>query len=401
MNVDDIRMDFPFFQPPGPPCIYLDNGATTQKPQPVLERISEYYRSENANIHRGDYRLSQDATRNFEQTRETVRRWIDAGEAEEIIFTKSSTEAINLAASGVFACMDCPGGNVVTTELEHSSNFFPWKYQCEKNHMEFRTARADPSGNLTSGRVLEQIDSNTRLVAVTAMSNVTGERPDLAAIIGKAHSVGALVLVDASQEIAHHRIFVRRLDCDFLAFSGHKMYAPMGVGVLYGKKRILEQLPPLLYGGGMMETDAAGNYTCKQGPERFEAGTQNVGAVLGLEAAIQYLNRHDFDALCAYESALARKLRKALERIGGIHCVGSETASPVCSFHADQWGAYDIGVLLSSRGIAIRTGAHCAYPLLKRVNLPSLCRISLSFYNTEQEVEAVAQALEDILGRRR
>lgn len=401
MNGTSIRKDFPFFGPPGPPCIYMDNAATTQKPQAVLERVTEYYRIENANIHRGDYWLSQEATRRFEKARETVRQWIDAPQAEEIVFTKSSTEAINLAASGMFACMEFAGGNVVTTELEHSSNFFSWKYQCEKKRAELRIAQAEPSGVLPSDRVTELIDNNTRLVAVTAMSNVTGERPDLERIIQKAHSVGAVILVDASQEIAHHRISVRQLDCDFLAFSGHKIYAPMGAGVLYGKKRILEQMPPLLYGGGMMETDVAGNYAYKQVPERFEAGTQNVGAVLGLEAALQYLNDHDFDALCAYESVLARKLKESLEHMEGIHCVGPETASTVCSFHSERWGGYDIGVLLANRKIAIRTGAHCAYPLLKRMKLPSLCRISLSFYNTEQEVEAVVQALEGVHGRRR
>ena len=236
MDVTEIRRDFPILNQEGKPLVYLDNGATTQKPQAVIDRLCRYYSMENSNIHRGSYPLSSQASRMYERARETVRSWVDAEYGEEIVFTKGCTESVNLAAAAVFETYVCPGDNVIVTELEHSSNYFPWKNQCEKKCAQFRVALAQTDGSLRAEDVLDQMDSRTRLIAVTAMSNVTGFCPDVDRIIREAHKRGVLVLIDAAQAVVHRAISVRQMKCDFLCFSGHKIYGPMGIGVLYGRK---------------------------------------------------------------------------------------------------------------------------------------------------------------------
>lgn len=400
MKVQEFRQEFPFFDGKGTmkwePRIYFDNGATTQKPQAVIRRLVQYYSYENANIHRGDYPLSSRAENLYEHARETVAEWLDAETPEEIVFTRGSTEAINLAASCAGETWLGPGDNLVVTEMEHSSDYFPWKHQCETRGAEFRVAAAGADGTLQAGAVISRMDQRTRLVAVTAMSNVTGFRPDVKQIIKKAHELGIPVLVDASQELAHHRVSVSSLDCDFLVFSGHKVYGPMGVGVLYGKRRWLEELQPYLYGGGMVQKGDWGRTVYRKDPGKYEAGTQNIAGVLGLEAALEFLGQYDFSELEAHERQLGRCLREQLGEIPGIRLLGTETDSPVQVFEPAWMGAYDMGVLLGNRGIAVRSGAHCAYALMERMGKESICRVSLGFYNTVREIQEFVQAVKDL-----
>lgn len=408
MDVAKIRGDFPILNQEGKPFVYLDNGATTQKPQAVIDRLCRYYSLENSNIHRGSYPLSSRASRMYEEARETVRSWVDAEYGEEIVFTRGCTESVNLAASAVFETYVCPGDNVIVTELEHSSNYFPWKNQCGKKGAQFRVALAQADGSLRAEDVLEQMDCRTRLIAVTAMSNVTGFCPDVDLIIREAHKRGVLVLVDAAQAIVHRVISVRQMDCDFLCFSGHKIYGPMGIGILYGKKTYLEEMAPYLYGGDMVVKGDRGEVSYKKSSGKYEAGTQNIAGALGLEAALIYLRSRGFEELLRYEAELGGYLRECLEAVKGVHVMGALSLPPLLSprpdppiavFGADNLGAYDIGVLLANYGIAVRCGSHCAYPLMKRVGRGSLCRVSLSFYNTKQEIEYLAERLERICGR--
>lgn len=395
-----FRDDFPIFEQRTQPFVYLDNGATTQKPMVVIERMNRFYLYENANIHRGSYSLSSHASQMFDDARKRVQTWIDAKYADEIVFTKGSTEAINLVAHAAFEAWINPGDNVIVTELEHSSNYFPWKYFCEKNGVEFRVAEAQYDGSLDKEAVFSLMDKRTRLIAVTAMSNVTGFRPELTAVIEEAHRNKTRVLVDASQEIVHHMISVQKMGCDFLCFSGHKIYGPMGTGVLYGKKEWLEKMPPYLYGGDMVEKGERGEISYKTSSGKYEAGTQNIAGVLGLAAALEYLEACGFEHLLRQEEELALYIRNRLKQIEGIHVLGPDLRSPVIAFESDYLGAYDIGVLFANRGIAIRCGAHCAYPLMKRMNKESICRISLAAYNTEEELDYAADTLEHICKRR-
>lgn len=444
MDVTEIRRDFPILNQEGKPLVYLDNGATTQKPQAVIDRLCRYYSMENSNIHRGSYSLSSQASRMYERARETVRSWVDAEYGEEIVFTKGCTESVNLAAAAVFETYVCPGDNVIVTELEHSSNYFPWKNQCEKKCAQFRVALAQTDGSLRAEDVLDQMDSRTRLIAVTAMSNVTGFCPDVDRIIREAHKRGVLVLIDAAQAVVHRAISVRQMKCDFLCFSGHKIYGPMGIGVLYGRKMYLEEMAPYLYGGDMVVKGDRGEVSYKKSPSKYEAGTQDIAGALGLEAALLYLNRRGFEEMIQYEAELGAYLRERLEAVKGVHVIGEpavrqplsggsepqpqsggsvpqpqsggsvpqlqsggsepQTQSggsvpPIAVFETDKLGAYDIGVLLANSGIAVRCGSHCAYPLMKRMGKESLCRVSLSFYNTKQEIEYMAERLERICGR--
>lgn len=399
MGGEEIRSEFPFFSQERERMTYLDNGATTQKPQVVIDRLVRYYTLENANIHRGDYPLSNRAECMYEHARGTVAGWLEASEPEEIVFTRGSTEAINLAAACIGESWLKPGDNIVVTELEHSSNYFPWKRQCEKRGACFRTAQAGEKGTLEPEAVAAQMDERTRLVAITAMSNVTGFRPDVGRVIQMAHEKGIPVLVDASQELAHHRVSVRKLDCDFLVFSGHKVYGPMGVGVLYGRRRWLDELQPYLYGGGMVQKRDCGCIAYREDPGKYEAGTQNIAGVLGLEAALEFLQKHDFDEAEQYERRLGRYLCRRLEGIAGIRLAGPQADSPVQVFEAEWMGAYDVGVFLGNRGIAVRSGAHCAYPLMERMGKESLCRVSLAWYNTAEEIDRLAEALEELQER--
>lgn len=400
MDINKIRNDFPLLSNIEQPFVYLDNGATTQKPKMVIDRLNQYYLYENSNIHRGNYLLSSHASRIYENARGTIQRWINARYMDEIVFTKGSTESINLVAAAAFETLIHSGDNVIVTELEHSSNFFPWKHRCEKNGVELRVAQAEKDGSLNADLLLSLMDKRTKLVAVTAMSNVTGYRPELDRIIAEAHRNGVWVLVDASQEVVHHVISVQKMNCDFLCFSGHKLYGPMGIGILYGKRNLLKEMPPYLYGGDMVEKGDRGELPYKTEPGKYEAGTQNIAGAVGLEAAVSYLEEQDFDSLIRYETELSSILKKRIKALPGIRVIGPDITAPVLAFEVEGLGAYDVGVLLANKGIAVRCGAHCAYPLMRRMEKESICRISLAFYNTVEEIDYLADVLQHICKRR-
>lgn len=394
MEQQEIRSKFPVFSQ-NKRLVYLDNAATSQKPEGVIDRVRQFYLSENSNIHRGNYPLSSRASEYYAHSKQTVSHWIDARTPEEIVYTKSSTEAINLVAAGMDG-LTGPENNIVTTELEHSSNYFPWKELCRRTGVQFRVAEAEEDGSLKTEKLLKLIDCHTKLVAVTGMSNAGGFCPDLKKIISEAHNKGALVLVDATQLIVHRMISVRELDCDFLSFSSHKIYGPMGLGVLYGKQSCLELIPPLLYGGDMVLRGDGDQIIYKSNTEKFEGGTQNIGGALGLEAAIEFLQENEFEALLEHEKALAAYTRQRLEKIKGLHILNSDPDSPIILFEMDGIGAYDVGVLLGLKDIAVRCGSHCAYPLMKRLERQSLCRVSLAVYNTKEDSDRLAAALEGL-----
>lgn len=394
MEQQEIRSKFPVFSQ-NKRLVYLDNAATSQKPEGVIDRVRQFYLSENSNIHRGNYPLSSRASEYYAHSKQTVSHWIDARTPEEIVYTKSSTEAINLVAAGMDG-LTGPENNIVTTELEHSSNYFPWKELCRRTGVQFRVAEAEEDGSLKTEKLLKLIDCHTKLVAVTGMSNAGGFCPDLKKIISEAHNKGALVLVDATQLIVHRMISVRELDCDFLSFSSHKIYGPMGLGVLYGKQSCLELIPPLLYGGDMVLRGDGDQIIYKSNTEKFEGGTQNIGGALGLEAAIEFLQENEFEALLEHEKALAAYTRQKLEKIKGLHILNFGPDSPIILFEMDGIGAYDVGALLGLKDIAVRCGSHCAYPLMKRLERQSLCRVSLAVYNTKEDSDRLAAALEGL-----
>ena len=394
MEAAQIRRSFPVFTQ-DPSLVYLDNAATSQKPQSVIDRLVQYYNFENANIHRGNYPLSNRASKLYEDSKQTVCNWLDAEDKEEIVYTKGSTEAINLVAA-VLREQIKPGDNIVTTELEHSSNYFPWKELCEKTGADFRVAKAKKDGSLDPAAVLELMDEHTKLLAITGMSNAIGFQPDLKQLIPAAHEKGALVLVDGTQLVVHKKVSVRKLDCDFLSFSSHKLYGPMGLGVLYGKKKILESLPPFLFGGDMVMRGDGDRLVYRKDSQKFEAGTQNLAAAMGLKAVMDFLNENQFEELIEKERLLAASLREKLAALEGIQILNKGRASPITLFRSEHFGAYDIGVFLGLKNIAVRCGSHCAYPLMKRMELQSACRISMGIYNTEEDVKRLITALKGL-----
>lgn len=394
MEKQEIRSKFPVFSQ-NKRLVYLDNAATSQKPEVVIDRIKQFYLSENSNIHRGNYPLSSRASESYAHSKQTVSQWIDAHTPEEIVYTKSSTEAINLVAAGMDGLLGT-GNNIVTTELEHSSDYFPWKELCRRTGAEFRVAEAEKNGTLRTEKLLKLIDGNTKLVAVTGMSNASGFCPDLKQIILESHKKGALVLVDATQLIVHRRISVQELDCDFLSFSSHKIYGPMGLGVLYGRQSCLNLLSPLLYGGDMVLRGDGDQFIYKYNAEKFEGGTQNIEGALGLESAIEFLQANEFETLLENEKTLAAYTREKLAKIQGMHILNASQDSPIILFEMDGIGAYDVGVFLGLKDIAVRCGSHCAYPLMKRLERQSLCRVSLAVYNTKEDSDRLATALEGL-----
>ena len=399
-QIRKIREEFPIFGNVKQPFIYMDNAATTQKPKPVLERVNHFYCFENANIHRGLYPLSTYASTAFEGARDAVRSWINAEKPEEIVFTKSSTEAVNLAATALFETTIKAGDNVIVTEMEHSSNYFPWQHQCSKNGCEFRTAPAEEMGEIREENIFKLADDRTKLIAITGMSNAIGFMPDLKNLICHAHEKGILVFVDATQLIAHRRLSVKELSCDFLCFSGHKLYAPMGIGVLYGRETLLTEMAPFLYGGDMVEIGDGRKILFRKDPGKYEAGTQNIAGALGLEAAIHFLEENNFETeLLPYEKRLSSYLNERLSEIPGLTRNGpSNQISSIYNFTMKNCGAYDVGIFLATSGIAVRSGAHCAYPLMRRMNQEANVRISLSFYNTEEEIDLIADRLSYLSG---
>lgn len=386
------RKDFPFFNQNE--CVYLDSAATSQKPQRVIDSIVRFYNAENSNIHRGNYDLSRKASSAYENARRMVAQLIGA-DPDEIIFTKGATESLNLVAKGFLNDLD-EKSRVIVSDLEHSSNYFPFREKCKRRGAEFYSAPVSKEGTLKDEDLIGHINEHTRLVSVTGMSNVNGYLPNLEKIISCAHEKGAAVLVDGSQMIAHHRINVKELDCDFLAFSGHKLYGPMGTGVLYIKKPIQNECQPLLYGGGTIVSDASSGYPLKETVERYEAGTPDVAGVIGLGAAIEYLNERGLDQIFDYERTLASYLHGRLKENDRIEVIGEVPDSTVVSFKIKGMSSYDAGVILSLKNIAVRCGGHCAYPMMNSLGEENLIRVSLAMYNNREDVDRLIEELNSI-----
>lgn len=396
-NPNDIRNDFPILsrEVNGKPLIYLDSGATAQKPECVIEAVNRMHRQQNANIHRGVHHLSEEATMLYEQARERVRAFIGAGAREEVIFTAGATASINTVAYAWGEKFLHEGDNIVISEMEHHSNIVPWQLIAQRKGAQIRVLPFDDQGRLMVEELDTLLDERTRLVAVTQASNTLGTRPDLRAIISKAHACGAHVLVDGCQGVVHGGVNVKELDCDFYAFSGHKLYAPTGIGVLYGKQQILEQIPPFLCGGDMVDRVSFERTTYAPLPLKFEAGTANYIGAIGLGEAINYLAGLDLQAVEAHEKELLRYGEELLSSIDGLRIYGqADDKCSIISFNVEGVHHYDMGMILDKLGIAVRTGQHCAEPVMAHYSVTGMCRASIAMYNTRDEIETLHRGVE-------
>ena len=397
MNVESIRRDFPLLQRSvnGKPLTYLDSGATAQKPERVIEAVNRMHREQNANIHRGVHLLSAEATELYEQARERVRSFIGAAAREEVIFTAGATASINTVAYAWSERFLHAGDNIIISEMEHHSNIVPWQVVAERRGAEIRVLPFDEEGRLMTERLDALLDERTRMVAVTQASNTLGTRPDLRPIIEKAHAVGAHVMVDGCQGVVHGGVDVEALDCDFYAFSGHKLYGPTGIGVLYGKQELLEQMPPFLCGGDMVDRVSFERTTYAPLPLKYEAGTANFIGAIGLGEAIEYLRGFDLHEVEEYERDLTRYAEEQLRCIDGLRIYGStEDKCSIISFNVEGVHHYDLGMILDKLGIAIRTGQHCAEPVMTHYGVTGMCRASIAMYNTREEMDALVRGVE-------
>lgn len=396
-DVESIRKDFPILsrQVNGKPLVYLDSGATAQKPERVIELINRMHREQNANIHRGVHHLSEEATSMYEAARERVREFIGAAAREEVVFTAGATASINTVAYAWGEEFLHCGDNIIVSEMEHHSNIVPWQLIAQRKGAELRVLPFDDEGRLMVEKLDELLDGKSRMVAVTQASNTLGTRPDLKYIIEKAHAVGAVVMVDGCQGVVHGGVDVQALDCDFYAFSGHKLYAPTGIGVLYGKKSLLEQMPPFLCGGDMVDRVSFERTTYAPLPLKFEAGTANFIGAIGLGEAISYMQSLDLKAVEEYEKSLTAYATELLSTIEGLRIYGTtEDKCSILSFNVEGVHPYDMGMILDKLGIAVRTGQHCAEPVMAHYGVTGMCRVSLAMYNTRGEIEALHKGVE-------
>jgi cysteine desulfurase/selenocysteine lyase len=419
LDINEIRSQFPVLdqQVYGKPLVYLDNAATTQKPLCVIERERDYYLHENCNIHRGVHYLSQKATEAYEHARQTVADFIHAKEAREIIFTRGTTESLNLLATSFEHLLFSTSNSQLTTDsklstdgepveplnsqlkvlvtsMEHHSNLVPWQQMVQRHHGQLLVVPMDDKGVLDLNRYEELLKEGPKVVSIAHISNVLGTINPVKVMIAMAHQYGIPVVVDGAQSIAHHPIDVQDLDCDFFVFSGHKMYAPMGIGGLYGKAEWLEKLPPYQFGGEMVDTVSFEKTTFNVLPYKFEAGTPNVGAALGLETAVQFMQGLDRGEVEAYESQLLQSAIEKLSEIDGIRFIGeAEHCSGLISFIIEGIHPYDLGTIIDKMGVAVRTGHHCAEPVMTRFGIPGTVRASFALYNTMEEVEVFVNAV--------
>jgi cysteine desulfurase/selenocysteine lyase len=394
--VGRLREDFPILRETvhGRPLVYLDNAATTQKPQAVIDATTGYYSTENANIHRGIHHLSEKATRRYEDARETVRRFVNARDTQEIVFVRGTTEAINLVAQSYGRSFLTAGDEIVISAMEHHSNIVPWQMLCEQVGTRLRVIPFNHDGELLLEEYERLLNGRTKLVSVVHVSNALGTINPLRQLIAMAHRRGIPVLVDGAQAVAHLRVDVQELDCDFYAFSGHKLYGPTGVGVLYGKANLLQRMPPYQGGGDMISVVTFEKTHYNTLPYKFEAGTPNIAGVIGLGAAIDYVQGIGLDNIAAYEAEVLADATAALETIPGLRIIGTakEKAS-VLSFVLDCAHAHDVGTILDREGVAVRAGHHCAMPVMQRFGVPATARASFAVYNTGEEAEALVKAI--------
>ncbi|MCE3295347.1 MAG: cysteine desulfurase CsdA [Crocinitomicaceae bacterium] len=395
-SVREIREDFPALRQLiyGKNLIYFDNGATSQKPQYVLDAINRYYSKNNANIHRGVHHLSQQATSEYEASRRFIAQYINAGVSEEIIFTKGTTDSINLVAYSYGELLK-EGDEILISAMEHHSNIVPWQMLCERKKCVLKVIPINQRGDLIMAEYEKLLSSKTKLVAVTHISNTLGTINPVKEMIQKAHAVGAKVLIDGAQSIQHTKIDVRDLDCDFYTFSSHKVFGPTGIGVLYGKENLLEKMPPYQGGGDMIKKVTFEKTTYNELPFKFEAGTPHIAGGICLGKALEYLSQFNIEDIEKHELMLADYAQDLLSTFEGMEIIGeSKNKTSVVSFIVDDIHPFDLGTLLDKQGIAVRTGHHCTQPLMDFYKIPGTVRASFAFYNTVEEIDKFIEAVE-------
>lgn len=394
-----VRQDFPIFQRvvKGKPLIYLDSAATTQKPLPVIEAINHFYKIYNANVHRGIYTISEEATQLYEEARDKVAAFINAPTREGIIFTRNATESINLVASSWGRANLRPGDEILLTYMEHHSNLIPWQLIAQQTGAKLKFIPLTPDGRLDLSKLSEVLHSQTKLVALTHASNVLGTINPVTELVRKAHDIGAVVLVDAAQSAPHLAIDVQAIDCDFLAFSGHKMLGPTGIGVLYGKVALLDAMPPYMGGGDMISEVHLESATYRELPWKFEAGTPNIAGAIGLGAAIDYLNGLGMDNIRAHEVSLVRYALDAMKNLNDVEIYGPVTERVgVIAFNLKGIHPHDIATILNEEGVAIRAGHHCTQPLMRYLDVAATARASFYVYNTTEDIDRFIQSLKTV-----
>lgn len=398
-NVREIREQFPALrqQVYGKNLIYFDNGATSQKPQIVLDAINKFYSKENANIHRGVHFMSQKATTEYEESRKRIQRYINARKSEEIIFTKGTTDGINLVASS-FGELLKAGDEIIISAMEHHSNIVPWQMLCMRKGLSLRVAPINEKGELLLETFKQMLSKKTKLVAITHISNTLGTVNPINEIVSAAHAVGAKVLVDGAQSIQHMKIDVKEMNCDFYVFSSHKVFGPTGIGVLYGKEELLDTMPPYQGGGDMISRVTFERTTYNELPFKFEAGTPHIAGGICLGKAFEFLESIDLKAAEEHERSLAKYAEDVLDTFEGLNIIGeAKNKTSVVSFSVKGIHPFDIGTLLDKQGIAVRTGHHCTQPLMDFFKIPGTVRASFAFYNTKQEIDTFVEALEKSL----
>ena len=398
----EIRDDFPILKSRinNHQLVYFDNAATTQKPQSVIDGISNYYKSYNANIHRGIHSLAEKATEEFEETRSLVKEFINASSENEIIFTRGTTEGINLISSSLGKFYFNEGDEIIISEMEHHSNIVPWQMIADENKLNLKVINVSENGEIDMDHFKSLISEKTKLVSIVYISNTLGTINPVKKIIEKCKENNILSVVDGAQSSAHKKIDVTDLNCDFYVFSAHKMYGPTGVGVVYGKEEILEKMPPYMGGGEMIKDVSFSNTSYNNLPYKFEAGTPNIGDVIGFKEAINYIKNIGIDDIETYEISLKKYTEDALKKIDGIKVVGTaKDKVGIFSFTTDKVHYYDLGLLLDAKGIALRTGHHCTQPLMDKYSLDGTARLSLAIYNSTEEVDYFVESLSNLIKR--
>jgi len=402
-DVDKIRQDFPILQVKvqGKPLVYLDNAASTQKPKQIIQRLSEFYSTEYSSVHRGIHRLSEQATENFEKSREKIRRFLNAKQVSEIVFVRGTTEAINLVAQTYGRRYIQSSDEIIISHMEHHANIVPWQLLCEATGAKLRIIPINDDGELIFEKYVELLNKKTKLVALCHVSNTLGTINPIKQVIVLAHANNIPVLIDGAQAVAHQRVDVQDLDCDFYCFSGHKLFAPTGIGVLYGKQHLFESMPPYQGGGNMITEVRLEKSSFREAPYKFEAGTPHIAGVIGLGAAIDYLDQFNFSAIQAYEKELLDYAMSQLTALPGLQVIGTakEKVAILNFIVHDNLGkrihGHDISDILNSEvGVAVRAGQHCTMPLLQRFQVDSTVRASLAFYNTKHDIDQLIQGIQ-------
>ena len=400
LDAAQVRKDFPVLHQlvNGKPLVYLDNGATSQKPQCVIDALVRYYTTDNANVHRGVHTLSQRATDDYENARSKIRSFLNAASDQEIIYTKGTTESINLVAQTFGRQNIGPGDEIIVSNMEHHSNIVPWQILCEEKGSKLRVVPINDSGELLVDEFEAMLGPRTKLVSITHVSNALGTIVPAKRIVELAHAQGVPVLLDGAQAVPHMRVDVRSLDCDFYVFSGHKLFGPTGIGVLYGKAELLDSMSPYQGGGEMIKSVTFEKTLYADLPYKFEAGTPNIAGAIGLGEAIDYVEALGFDRIMAHEQELLDYGARALSSIEGVQIIGTAAhKSGILSFIMDGVHPHDIGTILDAEGIAVRTGHHCAQPVMERFQIPATARASMAMYNTKEDIDALVLGIDRVI----